>query len=124
VSTKTPSLRVSVEYDRAVVAAPAILDLYTAPRLREDIAQALADSPSGDIVLAVGAVEFCDSTGLGVLLGAVKRTHERGGKTYLARTPMRVFELLWRTGTLGLFELIEDIGELAPPGDEGGLRGV
>ncbi|GAA2510213.1 STAS domain-containing protein [Pilimelia columellifera] len=54
------------------------VDVYTAPRLRERL-QGLIDGGVRAIVVDLGRVEFLDSTGLGVLVGAMKRLRPIGG---------------------------------------------
>ena len=106
--------RISLDGGRAVVAAPRVIDVRTVPYLREDLVSASAQSPSGEIIVLMGAVEFCDSSGLGCLIGAVKRARERDARVHLLRVPEKVLDLLRRTGTLGQFQLIESFGDLKP----------
>ena len=48
------------------------VDVYTAPRLRERLLE-LIDGGARHVVVDLGRVDFLDSTGLGVLVGALKR---------------------------------------------------
>jgi anti-sigma B factor antagonist len=61
----------------AVVVATGEVDLYTAPALRESLIR--AGESSSRIVIDLTEVTFLDSTGLGVMLGALgrARTTER-----------------------------------------------
>jgi anti-sigma B factor antagonist len=79
------------------------LDCYTAPQLRTVLVE-LADGPRR-VVLDVGSSTFIDSTGLGVLVGALKRLRQQGGDMVLrSPSPMtaRLFEV---TGMSKLFEI-------------------
>ena len=54
------------------------VDVYTAPRLRERLVE-LVDGGARNVVVDLGRVDFLDSTGLGVLVGALKRLRAAGG---------------------------------------------
>jgi len=58
------------------------VDLYTAPRFKDDLV-ALVDAGVVDIVIDLSQVTFIDSTALGVIIGGVKRLHERDGRLAL-----------------------------------------
>jgi anti-sigma B factor antagonist len=60
------------EAETTVVAVAGEIDVYTAPRLREELV-ALIDGGRHRVVVDMQGVEFLDSTGLGVLVGALKR---------------------------------------------------
>jgi len=54
------------------------VDVYTAPRLRERLVE-LVDAGSRHVIVDLAGVEFLDSTGLGVLVGAMKRLRVANG---------------------------------------------
>lgn len=54
------------------------VDVYTAPRLRERLVE-LVDAGARNVVVDLAGVEFLDSTGLGVLVGAMKRLRVANG---------------------------------------------
>ena len=58
--------------DHTVLEVGGEVDVYTAPRLRERLIE-LVDSGVRHVVVDLGRVDFLDSTGLGVLVGALKR---------------------------------------------------
>ena len=62
----------------------------------EDVLGRLLDSGTDDVVLDLSAVEFMDSSGLHVLLGARER---HPGRVHLGRTSPRVDRLLDITDT-------------------------
>ena len=66
------------------------VDLYTAPRLKEELLELLGAGNSRILVNLEG-LEFLDSTGLGVLIGGLKRAREADGVVELAgaREPVR-----------------------------------
>jgi anti-sigma B factor antagonist len=73
------------------------IDLATAPRLRAYIDGVLA-LQRGDVIIDMAEVQFCDSTGLGVIMHAATRLAARG-HTLIVRRPTRpVARILAITG--------------------------
>jgi anti-sigma B factor antagonist len=71
------------------------VDVYTAPRLRERLIE-LVDGGARDVVVDLGRVDFLDSTGLGVLVGALKRLRAANGTFSLvcAKEPLlKIFRI-------------------------------
>jgi len=58
------------------------IDVYTAPRLRELLIE-LVNIGHYQLVVNMEKVEFLDSTGLGVLVGGLKRVRAHGGRAWL-----------------------------------------
>jgi anti-sigma B factor antagonist len=100
----------------AIARASGDLDLTTAPRLREQLVQVVTGGQPR-IVLDLQAVDFIDSTGLGVLVGVLKRTRSQGGDLRLVsqRSGLRkILELTTLDQALPLASSVEDaIGEPA-----------
>jgi anti-sigma B factor antagonist len=65
------------EGSRATVIAAGEIDLASSPDLRREL-QTLLDDGVQSIVLDLGDVTFIDSSGLGVLVGVLKRVKEAG----------------------------------------------
>jgi anti-sigma B factor antagonist len=64
--------------DHVVLEVGGEVDVYTAPRLRERLIELVADG-ARKVIVDLGGVDFLDSTGLGVLVGALKRLRAVGG---------------------------------------------
>jgi anti-sigma B factor antagonist len=77
----------------AVLSLAGELDLTTAPRLREQVVRTVVDGQPR-VVLDLQSVEFVDSTGLGVLVGLLKRTRSQGGDLRLVSTRSAMQKLL------------------------------
>ncbi len=71
------------------------VDVASSPRLREHLLRAITDGHHY-LILDLDQVHFIDSTGLGVVIGALKRTRSLGGDLRLVSTRQilaRVFEI-------------------------------
>jgi len=80
------------------------LDLATAPTVRAALTEA-SDKGSHDLIVDLRQLEFLDSTGLGVLIGAYRRATERGGKFRLVISDGPIARLLNVTGLIGVFSV-------------------
>lgn len=88
----------------AVVEVTGELDLYTAPQLKETLLSAL-DNGILRVVVDMTAVNFIDSSALGVLIGAVKRLNSRDGKLALVSVDENVNWIFKITGLNSVFDI-------------------
>lgn len=105
-------LRVEVRQQghTAVFAPSGELDHHTADLLSTPL-DAAVDSGVSRLVIDCSGLEFCDSTGLNVLLGARLRAEAAGGGVHLAAmqpTVARVFEI---TGADAVFTVHATLDE-------------
>jgi anti-sigma B factor antagonist len=72
--------RISVRDDdgTATVTVEGEIDVATAPALRDELYR-LIEQGANRIVVDLSGMDFIDSTGLGVFVGALKRAREGGG---------------------------------------------
>lgn len=88
-----------------VIVARGEIDVATSPILRSELTSALALQPR-EVTLDLRDVSFVDSSGLGVMVGALKRLRETGGERFAivdAQDSVRkVFDI---TGLNTLFDL-------------------
>ena len=84
------------------------VDVFTAPKLREAII-GLLDDGKDHIIVNLEAVAFMDSTGLGVLVGGLKRVKERGGELAIAGAQGTVLRVLNVTGLNAVFNLLASV---------------
>jgi anti-sigma B factor antagonist len=85
-----------------VLTARGEIDVYTSPDFRREL-QTLVGASATRVVVDFGAVDFIDSSGLGVLVGALKRMRERDGTIVLrsmSASTKKVFDI---TGLDDLF---------------------
>jgi anti-sigma B factor antagonist len=80
------------------------LDLATAPTVRAALSDA-ADKGSHNLIVDLTQLEFLDSTGLGVLIGAHRRAAERGGSLRLVVQDGPISRLLNITGLIAVFSV-------------------
>ena len=73
-------VRISVQRGdgQATVTVEGEVDVATAPTLRDELYR-LIDQGTSTIVVDLQGMDFIDSTGLGVFVGALKRAREGGG---------------------------------------------
>lgn len=84
------------------------IDAYTSPQLRTKLRD-LIDHGSTDVLVDLEGVGFMDSTGLGVLVGALKRLREHEGRMALVCTQPPLLRILRITGLDQVFPLYESL---------------
>jgi anti-sigma B factor antagonist len=92
----------------ALVSVTGEIDLYTAPHLQSEFTRLLQDGPSR-VVIDMSAVDFCDSTGMNVLLSALKRMKEQGGALEVAAPRPAVRKILQVTGLDSVFTVHDEV---------------
>jgi anti-sigma B factor antagonist len=92
--------------DYVVMSVDGEIDLYTVPRLRGELAKVLA---TGELRLVVdlSGVDFCDSTGVNVLLAAHRQARDSGGQLELAAPRPAIRKILKVTGLESVFTVID-----------------
>ena len=83
------------------------IHVTTAPRLSEHLTEAI-ESGKTAIVLDMSDVEFIDSTGLSVLLNALRLVGQRDGALALVCTNPTVLRLFQITGLESTFDIFDD----------------
>ncbi len=114
------SLSTRTVADHTVLQVGGEVDVYTAPRLRERLIE-LVDGGARQVVVDLGAVEFLDSTGLGVLVGAHKRLRAAGGTLSLVCTREPLLKIFRITALDQVFRLFDTVNS-AVAGDAGAAQ--
>ena len=96
--------------DRTVVVVGGEIDVYTAPKLREQLID-LVSSGQYHLVVDMEGVEFLDSTGLGVLVGGLKRVRAHEGSLRLVCTQERILKIFRITGLTKVFPIHSSVEE-------------
>jgi anti-sigma B factor antagonist len=84
------------------------IDVYTAPRLRELLIE-LVNNGFYQLVVNMEKVEFLDSTGLGVLVGGLKRVRAHDGSLDLVCTQERILKIFRITGLTKVFGIHDTV---------------
>lgn len=94
----------------AVLRVRGEVDVYSAPQLRERVIQLLADGIH-HVIADLREVDFLDSTGLGVLVGSLKRLRGQDGSLTLVTSTGRIPHLLRLTGLDRVFAQRQSVPE-------------
>lgn len=94
----------------AVLAVSGEVDVATVPRLREQL-HGLVAQGTNRIIVDLDGVDFLDSTGLGVLVGALKRVRSNDGELSLVCTQPRIRKVFEVTGLTKVFSLFDSVDE-------------
>jgi anti-sigma B factor antagonist len=91
------ALHTTRQDDRVTVAARGSIDLHSSDELRERL-EALVEAGHQEITVDLTAVDFCDSSGLNVLVRAYKHARTQGGVFTVTGAYGRVENVLRTTG--------------------------
>ena len=106
-------LDVSVHGEWSVLRVGGEVDVATAPRMRERLIS-LVNDQRFFLVVDLSDVDFIDSTGLGVLIGALKRVRSRDGDLHLVCGDQRILRVFEITGLDQVFQIHETIDAAVP----------
>lgn len=98
------TLQTREESGRTVVAVGGEIDVYTAPKLRDKISEVVV-AGHRDLVVDLEKVEFLDSTGLGVLVGGLKKVRAEDGSLSLVCSQERLLKIFRITGLAKVFTI-------------------
>jgi len=94
--------------DLTIVEVAGEVDVYTAAILREKLAD-LIDADHTDLVVDLTGVGFLDSTGLGVLVGALKKIRGFGGRLQLVIDQEKVMKVFRITALTQVFTIHDSL---------------
>lgn len=86
------------------------VDVYTAPRLKEELVSAIEDG-CVNLIVDLEKVGFIDSSGLGVLVSALRRARERDGVVRIVCTRDNILKIFRITGLDKVFPVFSDAEE-------------
>lgn len=90
--------------DITVVAVGGEIDVYTAPKLRDRVTE-LVGGGNYHLMIDMEQVEFLDSTGLGVLVGGLKKVRAHDGAMEIICSQERLLKIFRITGLAKVFTI-------------------
>lgn len=93
-----------------VVVVGGEIDVYTAPLLRDALDQQIAAGRTR-LVVDLDAVDFMDSTGLGVLVGRLKLVRNQSGWLRIVCGKERILKVFRITGLDKVFTIVGSVEE-------------
>lgn len=98
----------------SVLAVGGEVDVATAPRLRERLV-AMVGAGAHRLIVDLADVEFIDSTGLGVLIGARKRVSPHDGEVRIVCNESRIVRVFEITGLDRVFAMYDSVDDAVAP---------
>ena len=84
------------------------LDVYTSPKLKEAIAD-VVDNAKTNLVIDLNNVRYIDSTGLGVLIGTLKKIRENGSQMMLVCNVSQILSVFSITGLSKILTICDTV---------------
>lgn len=88
------------------------VDVYTAPRLKEELVS-LIQGDCTYLIVDLEKVGFIDSSGLGVLVSALRRAREKDGAVRIVCTRENILKIFRITGLDKVFPIFSDVAQAA-----------
>jgi|SRR6056297_670896 len=79
------------------------IDIMSSEELKKEIKIIIEDNK--DIIINGENIEYMDSTGLGVLIGLLKKTRAKGNKIIIKNLKPNIYKLFNITGLTKVFEI-------------------
>jgi anti-sigma B factor antagonist len=94
------------------------LDVATAPRLRQEAVRVVSEGRL-QLVMDLSGVDFLDSTGLGVIIGVLKRVRGHGGELVLAGLSPQVSKVFEITRVSEIVQIVASVSDATGGGQDG-----
>ena len=94
-----------IDSERHVLAVRGEIDLFTAPELKQVLAESI-EAGRVRIIVDLTETTFLDSTALGVLIGAVKRLRSRDGALAIVNVDENIAKTFEITGLDQMFTIL------------------
>ena len=107
---KTLELEVDRTADWQVLTVRGEVDVTTTPRVRAQLISLLSEGKP-HLIVDLEGVDFLDSTGLGVLVGGLKRLRSHEGDLTLVCTQHRILKVFEITGLTKVFSIFDSVDD-------------
>lgn len=105
-------IKANIDGDVCSVVLDGEIDVYTAPRLKQELVAAI-DGGCSNLIVDMESVGFIDSSGLGVLVSALRRARERDGVVRIVCSRENILKIFRITGLDKVFPIFTDAAEAA-----------
>ncbi len=92
------------------------LDTYSSPKLDEMLSEVLSDKKIAELHFEFSGLEYISSSGLRVLLAALKKINKPNGTAFIENANDTVKSVLEMTGFNTLFEIVSTQGDIKEDG--------
>ncbi len=82
------------------------IDVYSSPKVKE-LLNSIIEDGYNKLYIDLENVRYIDSTGLGVLIGALKKVRENDGSILLVCTNPQIRKIFNITGLVKIFDLLD-----------------
>jgi anti-anti-sigma factor len=96
------------ENDKLIVKLTGEIDHHSIKDIREEIDSIIIDSKPQSLILDLGEIDFMDSSGLGLVLGRLRRMNEICGKLFILNPTPRIEQILQMAGVDKLIPIIKN----------------
>lgn len=103
-------IRTETDGDVAVLRLEGEVDVYTAPLLKDRLVSVI-EAGTVNVLVDLDGVAFIDSSGLGALVGALRRAREREGAVRIVCERENILKIFRITGLDKVFPIFADIAE-------------
>lgn len=102
----------SIDENKLMVKVVGRLDTYTSPKLDEMLSEVLSAKKISELHFEFSELEYISSSGLRVLLAALKKIDKPNGTAFIENANDTVKNILGMTGFNTLFEIIPAQGDI------------
>lgn len=104
-------IEVNVQDKKGIVAVFGDVDLYSVVKLKEEL-EKLINSEVLTIIVNMQNVTYIDSSGIGALIGSLKKITAKNGKFYLCEVPENVMKIFRFTSLHKIFHIYNTLAEI------------